>query len=94
MTERNKMKAGDWYCCQDDELEAMRMSARRAVHQHNSGTPDIRGAMGADLSSLLASIGQGVFIEAPIHIGDGAGSVVIHDVPPGNTAVGTPARIM
>lgn len=48
------------------------MTARRAVHQHNSDAPDIRGAIGADLSSLLANIGQGVFVEAPFHCAYGA----------------------
>ena len=43
-------------------------------------------------------IGAGAKIFGPITIGDGAriaaNSLVIHDVPPGATAIGVPARIM
>ncbi len=42
-------------------------------------------------------VGTGAIVLGAINIGDGArigaGSVVIHDVPPGGTAVGVPARI-
>lgn len=67
MSELQKMQAGDWYCCLDDELEALRQSARRAVHRHNNLPPDQRGAMAADLAGLFAAVGQDVFIEAPFH---------------------------
>jgi serine O-acetyltransferase len=42
-------------------------------------------------------IGAGAVLLGPIHVGDGAkigaGSVVIHDVPPEKTVVGVPARV-
>ena len=45
-----------------------------------------------------AQIGTGVKILGPIEIGAkariGANSVVLHDVPPGSTAVGAPARVL
>lgn len=66
-SEREKMAAGDWYCCLDDELDALRATARRAVHQHATMPPDTRAAMAPLLRSLFASVAEGVFIEAPFH---------------------------
>ncbi|MFV0299923.1 MAG: maltose acetyltransferase domain-containing protein [Paracoccus sp. (in: a-proteobacteria)] len=66
-SERQKMAAGEWYCCLDDELDACRMRARRAVHRHNTRDPDIRGAMAEELRALLAETGERVFLEAPFH---------------------------
>ena len=66
-SEREKMAARDWYCCVDDELEALRMTARRACHAHNMMPPDERGGMSPALGSLLAHTGDGAIIEAPFH---------------------------
>lgn len=66
-SEREKMAAGEWYCCLDPELEHLRQRARGAVHQHNTMAPDGRGAMAPALRALLASVGDDVFIEAPFH---------------------------
>jgi len=65
-SERAKMRAGEWYCCIDPELDSLRMLARRAVHAHNSAPPDERGAMAAELRALFAAAGD-AFIEAPFH---------------------------
>lgn len=66
-TEREKMQAGAWYNCLDPELEALRNTARRAVHQHNTLPPWGRGAMAPLLHALLGKVGNGVFVEAPFH---------------------------
>jgi maltose O-acetyltransferase len=66
-SEREKMAAGEWYCCLDAELDALRDRARLAVHQHATMAPDARGAMAPLLRSLLGSVAEGVFIEAPFH---------------------------
>ncbi|MBB3608078.1 sugar O-acetyltransferase [Rhizobium sp. BK602] len=66
-SERQKMAAGEWYCCLDPELEALRASARDAVHQHNMMSPVQRGSFGPMLSTLFAGAGAGTFIEAPFH---------------------------
>ena len=66
-TEREKMVAGEWYTCIDDELERLRRRARNAVHQHNTMPPDERGAVGAALADLFGSVAGDVFIEAPFH---------------------------
>lgn len=66
-SELQKMRAGAWYSCLDDELEALRMVARRAVHQHNHMPPDARGAMGPLLRGLFASVGPEARIEASFH---------------------------
>lgn len=65
-TERAKMESGEWYCCLDPELDALRARARRAVHAHNSQAPDARGAMATALRTLFAEAGE-AFIEAPFH---------------------------
>ena len=79
-SERTKMAAGEWYTCLDDELEALRVTARDAVFEHNTLPPQQRGNIGPALSALLGSTGEGARIEAPfhcaygfnIHLGDGA----------------------
>ncbi|NTF06289.1 sugar O-acetyltransferase [Agrobacterium rubi] len=66
-SEREKMAAGDWYCCLNEELDTLRATARRAVHQHATMVPDARGAMAPLLRTLFASVAEGAFIEAPFH---------------------------
>lgn len=66
-SERDRMVAGDWYCCLDDALESLRMRARRAVHAHNHLPPDARSTLSAPLSALFASHGPDCLIEAPFH---------------------------
>ncbi|MFV2054350.1 sugar O-acetyltransferase, partial [Aliiroseovarius sp. YM-037] len=67
LSEREKMKAGAWYSCLDPELEALRVTARAAVHAHNTMHPDDRGEIAAPLRTLFAKVGQGAMIEAPFH---------------------------
>lgn len=61
------MEAGDWYCCIDPELDALRQQAAEAVFQHNSMPPAERGDLGAKLKELLAEAGPDCRIEAPFH---------------------------
>jgi maltose O-acetyltransferase len=53
------------------DLDALRVEARRAVHQHNTMDPDERRACGPLLAALFGTMGQGVFIEAPFHVAYG-----------------------
>jgi maltose O-acetyltransferase len=88
-SERAKMAAGEWYTCLDDELEALRVTARDAVFEHNSLPPRQRGNLGPGLEALLGKVGEGARIEAPFHcaygfnifLGDGvflnAGSTIL-----------------
>lgn len=66
-SEREKMAAGDWYCCIDDELDEMRMSARRACHAHTMAAPDDRGNIAYDLQTLLGRADDSAIIEAQFH---------------------------
>ncbi|MEQ9261024.1 MAG: sugar O-acetyltransferase [Roseovarius sp.] len=66
-SEKQKMMAGAWYSCHDPELFEMQAAARRACHAHNTAAPDARGAIGAELAALFASVGAESFIEAPFH---------------------------
>lgn len=66
-SERAKMAASEWYTCLDDELEALRVTARDAVFEHNSLPPRQRGNLGPGLKALLGGVGEGTRIEAPFH---------------------------
>lgn len=66
-SELEKMQAGEWYSCLVPELEALRMVARRAVHEHRVLDPDARGAIGPRLAALFRHVGEDVYIEAPFH---------------------------
>lgn len=66
-SERDKMAAGEWYCCLDDELDLLRRQARIAVHAHNTLPPDERGAVAPALRELFAQVALNVVIEAPFH---------------------------
>lgn len=67
MSERDKMKAGEWYTCIDDELEGLRVTVRRALFEHNMMHPDARGDMAPSLRAVLGDAGTGARIEAPFH---------------------------
>ncbi|MBW4709059.1 sugar O-acetyltransferase [Roseobacter sp. YSTF-M11] len=64
-SERQKMADGEWYTCLDDELEALRVTARDAVHQHNTLPPAERGNIAPALAALLTA--REAIIEAPFH---------------------------
>ena len=66
-SEREKMAAGEWYACVDDELEALRVLARDAVFEHNALPLRQRGNLGPSLRAVLGGVGEGARIEAPFH---------------------------
>ena len=66
-TEREKMAAGEWYTCVDPELDALRETAKAAVHSHNTLAPDVRGPIAPLLAALFGGVGKDVLIEAPFH---------------------------
>ncbi|WHO73304.1 sugar O-acetyltransferase [Rhizobium sp. BT03] len=75
-SEYEKMAAGEWYCCLDDELDRLRRRARRAVHAHNTLPPDERGAVASALRALFADATPDIFIEAPFHCSYGINIVL------------------
>nr|WP_199914775.1 sugar O-acetyltransferase [Pseudovibrio sp. Alg231-02] len=66
-TEREKMEAGEWYTCIDDELETLRQAAYHAVHEHRTLHPSKRGWISPALRALLGSSTDSTIIEAPFH---------------------------
>ncbi|WP_117193250.1 sugar O-acetyltransferase [Rhizobium terrae] len=66
-SEREKMAAGEWYCCLDPELDVLRDKARAACHAHNTMPPGERGAMAPALRLLFAEASASAFLEAPFH---------------------------
>lgn len=75
-SELSKMAAGQWYCCLDPELDALRRKARVAVHQHNTLPPDERGNIAPALKALFAEASADAFIEAPFHCAYGTNIVL------------------
>ena len=75
-SEREKMAAGEWYCCLDHELDLLRRQARLAVHAHNTLPPDERGAAAPALRALFAEAAPDIFIEAPFHCSYGINIVL------------------
>lgn len=67
ISEREKMALGQWYCCIDPELEALRRQACEAVFEHNTRPPSQRGNMGLALSQLFAEVAPDTLVEAPFH---------------------------
>ncbi|GHB20306.1 maltose O-acetyltransferase [Pseudovibrio japonicus] len=66
-TEREKMEAGEWYTCVDDELDMLRRAAYHAVHEHRTLHPSERGRISPALRALLGSTTESTLIEAPFH---------------------------
>tara|TARA_R110002072_G_scaffold19047_24_gene70741 strand:+ start:4561 stop:5109 length:549 start_codon:yes stop_codon:yes gene_type:complete len=108
-TEYEKMAAGAWYSCLDDQLEALRLTARNAVFAHNNLSPDDRQSLSAPLADLFAQYGRDCMIEAPfhcsygfnIHLGDtvylNAGCIILDSAPViigSGTMIGPHAQIL
>lgn len=108
-SERQKMEAGDWYSCLDDELEALRVVALDAVHAHNHLPPSQRRTLSAPLSDLFGDAGTDCLIEAPFHCSYGrnvhlgaevfinSGCVILDSAPVrigDNTMIGPGAQIL
>ena len=66
-SEQAKMAAGDWYCCLDAGLEALRVTALAATHTHNHLHPAERRTLSQPLSHLFGSHGSDCLIEVPFH---------------------------
>ena len=66
-SERNKMRAGEWYTCINPELDALRATAADAVFEHNMLPPSQRGDIGPKLKDLLGHAGAGARIEGQFH---------------------------
>ena len=67
MNDVEKMMAGEWYSCLTEELEALRMRARQAVHQYNTMAPVDRATAAPLLRGLFAEMAEDAMIEAPFH---------------------------
>lgn len=89
----DQMLSGTWYNALSPALEALRLTARQAVHAHNTMPPTARGGMADDLARLFQQVGADCFIEAPFHcaygrniaLGDGvylnAGVTILDSAP-------------
>ncbi|WP_338045803.1 maltose acetyltransferase domain-containing protein [Parasedimentitalea marina] len=61
------MQSGDWYCCLDTELDALRHTARVAVHQHNL-TPPTGAPLQSTLGRLVCRLRQPLFYRGTISL--------------------------
>lgn len=64
-SELDKMLAGEPYLSSDPELVAMRSRARRLCRRFNDSDPDDQAERFGLLGTLLGSVGEDVWIEAP-----------------------------
>lgn len=79
-SEWEKMRAGDWYCCMDPDIDARRAKVFDAVHRHNMALPSERGDIHPELRALLGAAPETARIEGQFHLlygenlflGDGA----------------------
>ena len=62
---------GRRYSCMTPELDMLRSAARQACWRHAIMDPTLRGPYAPELGALFASVGDGVFIEAPFHVAYG-----------------------
>jgi maltose O-acetyltransferase len=67
-SEREKMLAGEPYRASDLELVTARVLARRLTRSYNAADPGQADARRALLRTLFAAVGDGVDIEAPLHV--------------------------
>ncbi len=79
-SERMKMEAGQWYNCLDPELDALRRTAREAVHQHNTLAPGERGQVAPALQALFRVVPANFMIEAPFHCSYGMNIALCENV--------------
>ena len=79
-TERERMAAGDWYSCLDDELEALRVRALEACHAHNHLPPADRRSLSAPLTDLFGGAGENCLVEVPFHASYGFNVFLGRDV--------------
>ncbi|MFT5786616.1 MAG: maltose O-acetyltransferase [Ascidiaceihabitans sp.] len=66
-SEREKMAAGEWYCCVDDELAELRAKAAHGVFTHNGAHPKKRGDLAPALAAVLGSVGCDCRVEVQFH---------------------------
>ncbi|WP_417277648.1 sugar O-acetyltransferase [Celeribacter sp.] len=67
-SEWDKMRAGDWYCCMDPEIDAHRTKVFDAVHRHNMALPSERGDIHPELRALLGAAPETARIEGQFHL--------------------------
>lgn len=67
-SELEKMRAGDWYCSLDPEIDAIRMRIFDAVHLHNMTLPSERGDIHPELRALLPEVHASARIEGQFHL--------------------------
>lgn len=66
-SEREKMAAGEWYSCVDDELAELRVKAAHGVFTHNATHPKERGDLAPALAAVFGSVGRDCRIEVQFH---------------------------
>ncbi|WP_066705036.1 sugar O-acetyltransferase [Celeribacter ethanolicus] len=67
-SELDKMRAGDWYCSMDPEIDAIRTRVFDAVHRHNMALPSERGNMHPALREVIAAAPESARIEGQFHL--------------------------
>ena len=67
MTPYEKMKSGKVYCCADEELLAIQMRCLDRLYDFNNTRPTEMKKRMELLGTILAEMGEGCYIEPPLH---------------------------
>lgn len=80
MTVWEKMKSGMLYCCDDEELMQEQTKCLEKLYDFNQTRPGEADKRAALLKELLAEVGEGCYVEPPLHANWGCNTHFGHHI--------------
>lgn len=80
MTVKEKMKNGMLYCCGDEELMREQTQCLEKLYDFNQARPSEADKRAALLKELFAEVGEGCYVEPPLHANWGCNTHFGHHV--------------
>ena len=80
MTVCEKMKSGMLYCCDDEELMQEQTKCLEKLYDFNQTRPGEADKRAALLKELLAEVGEGCYVEPPLHANWGCNTHFGHHI--------------
>lgn len=80
MTVKEKMKNGMLYCCGDEELMREQTQCLEKLYDFNQTRPSEADKRAALLKELFAEVGEGCYVEPPLHANWGCNTHFGHHV--------------
>lgn len=80
MTVKEKMKSGMLYCCGDEELMREQTQCLEKLYDFNQTRPSEADKRAALLKELFAEVGEGCYVEPPLHANWGCNTHFGHHV--------------